>query len=159
VNILGIDPGILGGLVLLSNDKKILLKTTMPTLDRAIDRAAVMEFMTECKSFGQLHVYLERAVSYGMLPASAFSYGRNFAVLEICISDCALPVTYIEPHKWTKLVCEGIDMDLRPKIRSLIAQGRLFPGAELRISEQGKKQHDGLVDALLIAEYGRRQSA
>ena len=33
---------------------------------------------------------------------------------------------------------------------------RLFPGVNLKATERCRKDHDGIAEALLIAEYGRR---
>ena len=33
---------------------------------------------------------------------------------------------------------------------------RLFPGVNLKATDRCKKDHDGMAEALLIAEYGRR---
>lgn len=107
--------------------------------------------------YGDVHIYLERALSYGMLAGSAFNYGRNYGYLEIAIQTAGVPCTYIEPSKWTKAICDGIDKRLKPKVRSEIAYRRLFPTHSF--GDVTKKAREGLIDALLIAEYGRRALA
>ncbi len=79
-------------------------------------------------------------------------------MLEICLIECQLPVVYVEPSKWPKTICEGIDKDLKPKVRSALAVKRLFPSqiTKIPVSPKAKKMHEGVVDALLIAEFGRR---
>ncbi len=42
------------------------------------------------------------------------------------------------------------------KTKSILAASRLFPRVDLRRTARSKVAHDGLTDALLIAEFGRR---
>jgi hypothetical protein len=42
------------------------------------------------------------------------------------------------------------------KQRSIIAAKRLFPEVSLRRTERSRKDDDGISDAILLAEYGRR---
>jgi hypothetical protein len=39
---------------------------------------------------------------------------------------------------------------------ALIAAKRLFPNQKLVFGDRATKPHDGLIDALLLAEYARR---
>lgn len=160
IKILAIDPGQQGAFVLLSQgffDFKL-----MPLISadkKEIDFKAVQQILDWAKREGAARVYLERAVPFAMGTLSAFNYGRGFAVLEIAISISGLPVTYIEPAKWTKEMHQGIAKDLKPKAKSEIAITRLFP-RELGLIPKGSKSgkfHEGVVDALLIAGFGLRR--
>jgi len=104
------------------------------------------------------HVLLERAVSFGMGAGGAFNYGRGFAALEIAIKLLDMSVTYVEPSKWAKWAHQGIEKDLKPKAKSLIAGKRLYPVLFDMIPKGPKsgKPHEGILDALLIAGYGLR---
>lgn len=42
--------------------------------------------------------------------------------------------------------------------RSIVVAQRLFPGQTLLRSPRAKKPSDGMADALLIAEWGRRRA-
>lgn len=156
--ILGIDPGLDGALVLFDGEK---LKTwPMPLIEigkrRDIEFDALHELLWDIQGYHSgFHVYLERAVSFGMGLKSAFNYGRGFAAIEISIALLHLPVTYVEPAKWTKEMHEGISGDLKAKAKSLIAVKRLFPKlvGMLPKTKTGRIL-DGPIDALLIAAYG-----
>jgi hypothetical protein len=127
----------------------------MPLSGDDIDFHGVLSLIT---AWAPKHIYLERAVSFGMGIKGAFNYGRGFAAIEIAIKLAKVSVTYVEPNKWTKELCEGIDKRLKAKERSLIALRRLFPrGINGITKNKNGKLHDGMVDALLIAEYGRRK--
>lgn len=161
--ILGIDPGLTGAFVL-TNGRQIQV-WPMPILvngkDKAIDFHGVREILklaqTGLKDF---HIYLERAIPMAMGSKHAFNYGRGFAAIEIAILLSGLPVTYIEPSKWAKVMHEGVSGDLKAKAKSMIAATRLFPILVRRLPQTRKGlPHDGFIDALLIAGYGLRQRA
>lgn len=153
MKILGIDPGLTGGFILLEN--KTMVFAPMPLKNKEVFYFDVCELIT---SFAPEHIILERAMPLAMGARHAFNYGRGFAALEIAISISGLPVTYVEPQKWTKTMHEGISSDLKPKAKSLIAVERLFPQflGMIPKSKTGKL-HEGAVDALLIAAWGQRQ--
>jgi hypothetical protein len=160
--ILAIDPGLSGAFVLFNG--RTLKTWPMPITkngkDKEIKFGDVVKILKEVKhKFGKFHVYLERAVSFGMGTKSAFNYGRGFAALEIAIEVEGCPVTYVEPGKWTKAMHEGISGDLKGKVKSLIAVKRLYPRLVGALPANTKGDLlDGPVDALLIAGYALRSS-
>jgi crossover junction endodeoxyribonuclease RuvC len=157
VNFLGIDPGQSGGLVLLGPKGAICDREVMP-VDPAgdLNRMAFINMLTEWQSWDQLHIFLERIISFGLSAKGALTFGRQLGMIEQIIWERQLPVTFVEPSKWTKEIHQGIDSNLKSKAKSEIAATRLFPGVNFRATERSKKNHDGLIDAALIAEYGRR---
>jgi hypothetical protein len=162
--VIGIDPGLAGALVVTNGQKAVFEK--MPVLvsgkDKEIDWREIREILERFGKVGKTlpfpHVFLERAVSFGMGTKSAFNYGRGFAAIEIVLQDNDYPYTLVEPAKWTKVMHAGIAKDLKPKAKSQIAIKRLFPKlAKLCTFDKNGKPHDGAIDALLIAGYGLRQ--
>lgn len=161
--IIGIDPGKNGAFVLLSADRKVLKSMAMPlTSDESVSWVGVKQFLTDCLLLSPgCRVYLERAVSFGMGTKGAFNYGRSFATVELALIELCISYTFVEPRKWTKEIFQGIDQKLKPKVQADIAIRRIFPNEIEHIPTIGKKEpklHEGFVDAMLIAEYGRRQS-
>ncbi len=86
---------------------------------------------------------------------SMFNYGVHFGQLLGVITSLGIAHTLIPPTTWTKTMHVGTTKT-EPKEKSLQAVRRLFPGQKLTFGEKAKKPHDGLIDALLIADYGRR---
>jgi hypothetical protein len=161
--VLGIDPGLQGHFVLFNGKKfaswKMPVKTNGKTKEIIFDHVAEL-IQKIFLDFGEFHVYLERAVSFGMGSTGAFNYGRGFAMLEIALKLSELPVTYVEPGKWTKEMHEGISKDLKPKAKSLVAVERLYPSLVAQIPRNKNGRLDeGCVDALLIAGYGYRKQS
>lgn len=158
--VLGIDPGLEGAFVLYNGLSFVSFK--MPT--RKIGKGTEIVFdqvhallHAIVVEHGQVPAYLERAVSFGMGSTGAFNYGRGFAAVEIAIQLLKFPVTYVEPHKWTKEMHAGISKDLKPKAKSLVAIERLFPNLVKQLPRNTKgRLLEGPVDALLIAGYGHR---
>lgn len=160
--VLGVDPGINGAFVV-TDGSTYLQSFPMPIemvgTDKSIHFDGVMTLLKEITEIAEVvHVFLERAVPFKMGTKGAFSYGRGFEVLNVSLRLTQLPVTLVEPAKWTKEMCEGINADLRPKARSLIAVKRLYPTLVRALPTRPKGGLlDGPVDALLIAGYGLRR--
>jgi hypothetical protein len=67
-----------------------------------------------------------------------------------------VPVVDVRPQEWMKKLHDGQNAKLPPKERNLITFSKLFPGINAKRTERCKGPDLGLVDAALIAEYGRR---
>ncbi len=150
--VIAIDPGQKGAIVYY--DGSDFKWWPMPLKDKKdVDFMAVRKII---KMFPDVHVFLERAYGGQMGSVGAFNYGRSFAALEIAIMTCRNPVTYVEPAKWCKKMHEGINSDLKPKVKSIKAIERLLPKLTKKVPKnRNGKMHEGVVDSLLIAHYGR----
>ena len=157
-NILGIDPGQKGGMVLLSPSGVVIAHKEIP-LDtlKDLDKMRLNDYIKDFKKFGEMHVILERILPFAMSAKSCLTFGRHLGMLEFAFYVEKIPMTLIEAAKWTKEMHQGIDANLKPKVKSSIAVERLFPALNLSFPKNYKKPHEGIVDALLIAEYGRRK--
>lgn len=154
---IGIDPGLKGGIAFLIQCCSHAVTLSMPIEGKDVDistlRAQVSAYSSEPR-----HVFLERAQAFpkqGVV--SSFNYGRLSGMIEGCVRALGIPVTLVHPAVWHRSMLQGVPKDLPPKQRALVAAERLFPNVDLRANAKAKKPHDGLVDSLLIAEYGRRQ--
>lgn len=150
VTVIGIDPGINGAVALLSNDPQTCM---FWPLSDFVSRPTSFEDMTE--QYAVHHVYIEKSQAFpgGQGVVSMFNYGTGFGRLLGWCEMLGLPFTLVPPRTWTRemhMGCTGKDA----KEKSLQAVLRLFPQEDLK--ERGRKPHLGIVDALLIAEYGRR---
>lgn len=149
----GIDPGKKGAIVFSYGDSLDSFPIPLTAADD-VDFRAVEELL---RQRNPQHVILERAMPIAMGSKHAFNYGRHFAALEIAIHLSGVSVTYVEPTKWTKLMLDGVDARLKPKERSIVGAERLFP-LLFPLLPRGKdgRPKDGPLEALLLAEYGRR---
>lgn len=155
--VLGIDPGQKGAVVWLMENGLDFEFELMP-LDSEGDVSfqGLIEIITKFDS--SIPVVLERAIPFAMGTKHAFNYGRGFACIENALMSLERPVTYIEPGKWSKYMHQGIDANLKPKVKSVVALERLYPKLAKLVpkSPKSKKYHDGVMEALLIAGYGQR---
>ena len=58
----------------------------------------------------------------------------------------------MNPSEWVMMVMVLISIS---SLTSLIAAKRLFPNVNFTATERSKKDHDGAIDACLIARYGQ----
>jgi hypothetical protein len=154
--VLGIDPGQKGALVWLSeNGFTYELMPLDP--DGRTDMFALMEMIATnpCNI-----IYVERAKAFQMGVSGAFNYGRDFQSIIAAIKLCGVSFILIDPHVWTKVLHADLDKRLKPKEKSLLALDRYFPKLKQNVPKgpRSGKYHEGVVDALLIAEFGLRQS-
>lgn len=160
---IGIDPGIGGALAMIAvrHGKDTVIATPMPVFrpqkgKAAIDAPGVKRWL-EAVPFLIGHVYLERAQA--MPPhlqgrrqgsSSAFSYGVAFGTLLGVIACVGLPYTLVMPAQWKKaFALHGSDKEASRQTAT-----RLFPS----YAQQWHRKGDhGIAEAVLIAEWGRRQ--
>lgn len=105
------------------------------------------------------HMFIEAAQLRGAAPASkqgAVSLARCQALWEMACVSQGYSYTVVPARTWQKIMFKGLGKVEDTKAASILVAKRLFPRVNL-IPEGCKKQHHGLSDALLLAEYGRRQ--
>jgi hypothetical protein len=67
-----------------------------------------------------------------------------------------IPFETVSPRRWQKEMLADIP-GTDTKQRALVAARRLWPNADWMIPKGCRKPHDGIIDAALICEYGRRR--
>ena len=156
MRILGIDPGITGGLSVVE-----ISDGAAPTLvacidipvvgggaKERVDVAAIRNFIEEHKP---AHALIERA---GAMPkqgvSSTFKYGRACGAIEATVALASVPLTIVEPAVW-----KG-SFHLRGKDKESARQRalQLFPAAHAAFTR--RKDH-GRAEASLIALFGVQQ--
>jgi crossover junction endodeoxyribonuclease RuvC len=150
MKILGVDPGIRGGLAIIFIDDNMA-----PQLLDAIDipvagsgakeRVDVPAIRTWIEIHRPQHAYIERAQAMPKQGASSgFKYGRATGAIEAVLACCEIPLTIVEPAVWKKTyrLPGGDKEDARQ--RAL----QLFPAAHALLAR--KKDH-GRAEAALIA--------
>jgi crossover junction endodeoxyribonuclease RuvC len=82
---------------------------------------------------------------------SCFSFGQNFGFILGLLTAFRIPFELARPQRWKREF--GCTSD---KNTSIAVAKRLFPDVDFRRTPQCKKPHDGICEALLMAEYARR---
>ena len=162
--IAAVDPGYHGAICVLSTLAVDPLLYAMPITEGArpsYDLFAIREKLMEAQDAGLPRLYVERSQP---LPAKMggglanWHRGRSQGLWEGLCYCLEIPVEFVEPRRWQKVMLAGCQGETT-KDRALVAAQRLFPGLDLRRTPKCRKADEGFVDALLLAEWGRRQCA
>ena len=79
-----------------------------------------------------------------------FNFGQSVGYIKGVLEAFKIPYQEITPQKWKREFCLNSD-----KAASAEVCRKLFPEVSLLASERCKKPHDGMAEALLMAEYAR----
>jgi hypothetical protein len=131
------------------------------------DKKAIVDLFNrviEQSKVNNILVLLEQAQAFsGQGGVSNFSTGYAYGCMEGILTALKLPYEIVHSKTWQKELFKGKAVPksdnrvLRKKAIKNVSYevaSKLFPGIELRGPQGGLK--DGLCDALLIMEYGRR---
>jgi len=142
VTILGIDPGMSGGLAVLYEDGELMAVTKMPD-----NEYEIQDFVDEHCNLTTI-AYLERVSAMPKQGvASTFKFGQSYGTLLGVIAANGLRRVLVTPTAWqTELKCRSKG----DKNVTKNAARAIFP--------QVKVTH-AIADALLIAKYGQLQQA
>ena len=140
--VLGIDPGVNGGLAFLYSDGRIEARD-IPNVAGEVDIDATSRLIG---SYAPEAAIVERASSMPMQGvASTFKYGAAYGALRAICACLEIPHHLVTPGVWKRHF--RLDAD-KEKSRALAI--RLWPGTGLF---ERKKDH-GRAEAALIARYG-----
>lgn len=151
------------GAIVVFRDEKLVYKGVIPTIGNQIDLLGIRKILAEI-GCGNNHFVVEDVHAiFGASAKSTFNFGWSLGVLEGMLVGMGFPYTKVAPKEWQKEMWQGVKpvyksgKSVDTKATSLLAAQRLFPNVDLRKSERAEKAHDGIVDAILMAEYCRRQ--
>lgn len=183
--IIGIDPGLLGGIII-TEDGEVVVSRAMPVIkfqmttkykkgkkkgqfktQKRIDAFAIAELFS---SFPKSKIFVEKAAPmFGVGTNTNFRIGQSAGALEGVARVLGIEWIEVKSRLWQKEI--WIDSDLVERVKidegtrqtkrdtkatSLNAFNRLR-GSLCAIQKGCSTPHDGIVDAFLIAEYGRQQ--
>lgn len=160
---IGIDPGLDGGIAL--NCYGNLTCTVVPTIKvgkgREIDVMAIQSMINRWPTErDDLTFIIEEASKHSpgklALCSTWYTYGCLITLLKIN----KVKYETVRPLKWQKTfwtkpkMANGQKFDT--KAAALLAAGRIWPDKTWLATGRCTKPHDGMIDAALISEYGRR---
>lgn len=142
--IIGVDPGKLGGITVLSQvNTSLALCYKMPETEADILSVIISHALKDVNM-----VFIERVgASPQMGVVSAFTFGYGYGTLVGIFTALKLPITFVSPAVWQRnMGClSGGDKNVTKRRAQ-----QLFPNI---------KVNHYISDSLLIAEYGRRKIA
>lgn len=162
--VIGIDPGLKGGIVAIESPRKVILSHAMPLIGgKELDLVELKTLFVHIKKLAterqcDVTVFLEKVRSRpGQGVVAMFTFGRGLGMLEGLLTALEIPMQQVVPQAWVHEMHAGMDRKLTPKARSMLAIRRLYPDINLMATAKSTKMHDGLIDAALIATYGMRK--
>lgn len=152
--IIGIDPGKKGAVAALSLKGDLVYLADTPTLKvgkrHEYDLAGMAQVLQ-----GFPEDTLVAVEQLGAMPLKgsigAFSLGQGCGLWLGMAAMRKMPIARITPQLWQRALLAGLP---KGKGSSLVRARELFPGAASMLT---RKRDDGPADALLIAEFARRQ--
>ena len=159
--VMGIDVGLSGGIAVISKSGMVVTQP-MPAIPSGKGGGKLLSLNMLLVALaawsGNIRMCFVEFVSArpGQSAPSTFKFGRVFGSTEALLVAVNIPYTLVTSRQWTQEMHQGTSGD-DPKKKSLSAVARLFPRTDLRRTEKCTTMDSGMVDALLIAEYGRRK--
>jgi len=155
--VIGIDPGITGAVAAIDAGNVVAIWDA-PTIEIRVGKKTKNDYMPSemaaIFSRNELeiaHVFIEKV---GAMPGqgvvSMFGFGNGFGSWLGILAALKLPYTLVTPQAWKKEIMRG----MRDKDAARLRAQQLFPALTEKLS---RKKDIGRADAVLIAEYGRRQ--
>lgn len=139
---LGIDPGKDGALAIISESGVRLIPFNEQNYAEAL--SGLRGHRAIC--------CLERV---GAMPGqgvtSMFSFGENYGFIRGLLTASQIPYERVTPQKWKR------EFGVTGKNQSVAVCMSLFPTVSLFRTPKCRKYHDGMAEALLMAEYARRR--
>lgn len=151
--IVGIDPGKGGGLAYIGTEIVGAGAMPMPLVGKDIDGHELAMVLHNWKPD---MVIVERVHAMpGQGVTSMFTFGMGYGRLLGILEALGIPYRLVTPQAWKKTVLAGTTKDKSAAVQFC---RRAFPGVSLT---PGRKRvpHDGMADALCLAEYGRQLMA
>jgi hypothetical protein len=143
--LLGVDPGLSGGIALLRPNGSLLAAEAMPVLRNAVPTVDVRQLghLLKAAEGAEVFAYVERAQAYPRQGvSSAFNYGLLFGSILTAIADLGIGYELVQATKWKRDL--GLHSDKRESVDRV---KQLYPTFSLR------KTEDGIAEAILIARW------
>ena len=153
MKIIGIDPGLSGGIAVLKNNK-VLNIFDMPVMPegkknkRQLNSAQLVSLMRDnIKSNEEVAVIVEQVNAMpGQGVTSMFNFGQTFGAIKGVCAALELPIFFVRPSKWKK----HFELINSSKDSSRTKAIEMYPGLSNQLS---KKKDVNKSDAILIARF------
>jgi hypothetical protein len=162
---IGIDIGKSGAIAVFSGNNIVTYE--MPKISNELDYHALNKLLRQfCSNSKKPYVVFEKlGVIFGSGKSTAFSMGHQSGAVEMSCVANDIPYTKVRAVDWQKQMFQGVQEITKTgsskkdtKAMALVAIKRIFPDLKLTFGTRATKPHDGLVDAVLMAEYARRNN-
>jgi hypothetical protein len=162
----GIDCGLDGGIALLDQQGALIERKIMPTTSdgkaRKICLRSLANYFAEVARHPQDQVFIvENPGAHAPSASGLRSMTYSFAAVEALLASNKLKYHIVLSQKWQKEFWSKPKMPKGQKFNTKAAAYnvacKIWPTELWLRSERCTKPHDGMIDAALLAEYGRRK--
>ena len=157
---IGIDPGLSGYIVVISQEGILLHSFPMPIIKgkkNDLNLIALFDYFDNFSTSADIKLaVLEKVHAFpGQGVTSMFRFGECFGAIQMTLTGNRIPYQLVTPQAWQKIMLAG-ENKKGDKSASIKVAQRLFPDVDLRRTERCTTPDHNKADALLLAEYGRR---
>lgn len=145
---IGIDPGKSGGIAVIKGEQV----RTMPYSDEMLMKEMYFEKLCIDLRGGGICCLEKVGAMPGQGVTSMFNFGVSYGYIKGVLEAIGIPYQEIPPQRWKKEF--GLNSS---KAASVDVCRKLFPDVNLLATDRCRKPHDGMAEALLLAEYARRK--
>jgi crossover junction endodeoxyribonuclease RuvC len=148
----GIDPGSTGAVVILDERGSIELASLMPIRKvgkrSEVDAAALAAMVA---SDQETRACVENVTAFGMGRTSAFTFGKNLGAVHAVLDVLNIPTMRVLPRLWQEVFwCRQNVEDTKTAAVACVLDRWPQMASALKL-----KKHQGIADAVLIAEWLR----
>lgn len=153
----GIDPGLRGGVAALDVAGAVVGLWPMPVAGGEVHAAGLADLLRSLRCLDSHQdigrVCLEKVSAMPKQGVSStFRFGTGWGMVRGVCAALAIPVVLVPPTVWKKQVLLGLPHDKAGAVQFCASR---WPTADL-VLPGCRVPHDGLADALCLADYARR---
>ena len=173
---IGIDPGFTGAIAHIDGALDLPAGRVMPISGTGTDREISMRGiglhlcgLMDSTGPDSLFVCLEKAQAMKRIikdndgnekekkqgVSSAFRYGTGYGMIQGVLSTLRIPYVLVTPQSWKKVVLSGLAWKGTKKAASIQWCERRYPNYNLLRTPRCTTPHDGMADALCLAQLAR----
>lgn len=123
----------------------------MPVAGKELDLGQIRDIVHQTQP--RLAVVEKVGSMPGQGVASTFKFGKGYGSILGILAALDVPTELVTPQRWKGKVLAGTPKD---KNAAIAYCRRVFPTVDL-VLPNCRKPHDGMADALCLAEMGRRE--
>ncbi len=154
---IGIDNGLSGALVAIQGHK-IVHATVMPLSAKnkgdEVCGKSIHTWINMVRMDGPVMVALEVPGKFAKGAMSLCSMWDSYGCIRGVLESCDIRFTAVHPRSWQAKMLPGCEKGNTKPVAKSKAK-RLWPSQQWRRTPLCKTDHDGLIDAALIAEFAR----
>ena len=149
---LGVDPGLAGGVACIYPDR--VEAFVMPVQGDEIHPHALGIWAARAQLLDNVIAVVEKV---GAMPkqglSSTFKFGKGYGTVLGVFGALGIRTELVPPQAWKKVVLAGTNHD---KDAAVAWVARAYPQVNLLRTARCTTPHDGIADAVCLAEYGKR---